>query len=274
MSHSSPLTNAAKAAADTAGIALRGLDAIRADLADLYRDLHAHPELSFAEHRTAAEVADRARALGYEVTTGVGRTGVVAVLRNGRGPPCCCGPTWTRCRSGSRPACRLRGSDRRRPVMHACGHDMHVTCLLGALDLLAGARSTVVGHRAGRVPAGRGDRRRRARPWSTTACTSGSARPTSCSASTSRPIPAGWLGAHPGPAFAATDALDVSAVRQGRARFAARDHRRPGGDGGVDRAAAADHRVPRDRRRRTRPWSPSARCTPGPRTTSSRTRPT
>ncbi|MFD9637086.1 amidohydrolase, partial [Streptomyces violascens] len=89
MSHPRPLNDAAdaaKAAADAAGIALRGLDAIRADLAAVYRDLHAHPELSFAEHRTAAEVADRAREFGCEVTTGVGRTGVVAVLRNGPGP--------------------------------------------------------------------------------------------------------------------------------------------------------------------------------------------
>src|SRR5580704_10885967 len=57
-----------------------------ADLADLYRDLHRHPELSLAETRTAGIVAGRLRALGYDTVTGVGGTGVVGILRNGRGP--------------------------------------------------------------------------------------------------------------------------------------------------------------------------------------------
>ena len=55
------------------------------ELAALYRDLHAHPELAFAEHRTAGIVAERLRDLGYQVTTGVGGTGVVGVLSNGDG---------------------------------------------------------------------------------------------------------------------------------------------------------------------------------------------
>ena len=57
-----------------------------ADLANLYRDLHQHPELSFAETRTAAIVAARLKAAGFETTEGIGRTGVVGVLRNGSGP--------------------------------------------------------------------------------------------------------------------------------------------------------------------------------------------
>ena len=56
------------------------LPALLPDLSALYEDLHAHPELSFQEHRTAGIVADRLEALGYEVTRGVGGTGVVAVL--------------------------------------------------------------------------------------------------------------------------------------------------------------------------------------------------
>jgi metal-dependent amidase/aminoacylase/carboxypeptidase family protein len=61
-------------------------DSAATDLADLYRDLHQHPELSFAEKRTAGIVAARLRAVGFEPTEGVGRTGVVGVLRNGDGP--------------------------------------------------------------------------------------------------------------------------------------------------------------------------------------------
>src|SRR3954447_6026974 len=60
--------------------------AVDDELAAVYRDLPRHPELSFQEERTAGVVAARLRALGYETTTGVGRTGVVGVLRNGDGP--------------------------------------------------------------------------------------------------------------------------------------------------------------------------------------------
>src|SRR5690349_9243557 len=63
-----------------------GLDGLVPDLEVLYKDLHAHPELSMQETRTAAIAADRLKAAGYEVTTGVGKTGVVGLLRNGDGP--------------------------------------------------------------------------------------------------------------------------------------------------------------------------------------------
>src|SRR6266508_3672074 len=65
--------------------ALAGLDALYPDLQTLYVNLHQNPELSFHEER-AAKLADRLRTLGFEVTTGVGGTGVVGLLRNGRGP--------------------------------------------------------------------------------------------------------------------------------------------------------------------------------------------
>ncbi|HSA49540.1 MAG TPA: amidohydrolase, partial [Yinghuangia sp.] len=70
----------------TAKNVLRSLPDVMAELEDIYRDLHAHPELAFAEHRTAAVVADRLRADGFTVTEQVGVTGVVGVLRNGDGP--------------------------------------------------------------------------------------------------------------------------------------------------------------------------------------------
>ncbi|MFZ1742091.1 MAG: amidohydrolase, partial [Pontixanthobacter sp.] len=63
-------------------------DSIAADMPDLmelYRDLHTNPELSFQEIETSAKLAARARELGFEVTEGVGKTGVVAIMRNGDG---------------------------------------------------------------------------------------------------------------------------------------------------------------------------------------------
>ncbi len=72
--------------ADATDVVLRGLDGLLPDLEALYKDIHAHPELSLQETRTAGLAADRLRAAGYEVTTGVGTTGVVGLLRNGDGP--------------------------------------------------------------------------------------------------------------------------------------------------------------------------------------------
>jgi len=65
---------------------LQGLDSIIKPLGNLYRDLHTHPELSDQEHRTAAKAAEQLEWAGCEVTTGIGGTGVVGVLRNGDGP--------------------------------------------------------------------------------------------------------------------------------------------------------------------------------------------
>src|SRR3954471_2619974 len=73
-------------AAHSSDPALRNLDALLPDLAEFYKDVHSHPELSMQETRTAGLAADRLRAAGYEVTAGVGKTGVVGVLRNGDGP--------------------------------------------------------------------------------------------------------------------------------------------------------------------------------------------
>src|SRR5690242_12771826 len=68
------------------GSALDHLNAQLPELEALYKDIHAHPELSMKETRTAGLAANRLRAAGYEVTTGVGKTGVVGLLRNGDGP--------------------------------------------------------------------------------------------------------------------------------------------------------------------------------------------
>jgi len=130
--------------------ALRSLDALLPDLAELYKDVHSHPELSMQETRTAELAADRLRAAGYEVTTGVGKTGVVGLLRNGDGPT-----VMLRADMDALPiqeatglpyASKATATDREGntvPVSHMCGHDMHVTWLAGATKLLADARTTL-----------------------------------------------------------------------------------------------------------------------------------
>src|SRR5579884_2691538 len=107
------------------------------DLESVYKDIHSHPELSMQENRTAGIAADRLRAAGYEVTTGVGKTGVVGVLRNGEGPT-----IMLRADMDALPVHEATGlpyasnvtaeqNGKSVPVMHACGHDMHVTWLIG-----------------------------------------------------------------------------------------------------------------------------------------------
>lgn len=85
-----------------------GLDGLLPDLEALYKDIHAHPELSMQETRTAGIAAERLRAAGYEVTTGIGQTGVVACCATGTAPQSCCARTWMRSRWKRRPACPMR----------------------------------------------------------------------------------------------------------------------------------------------------------------------
>lgn len=110
------------------------------DLEGVYQDLHRHPELSFREHRTAGILAERLRGAGYAVTTGVGGTGVVGVLENGDGPV-----VWLRGDMDALPVTEATGlayASTVDGVMHACGHDMHVTWLTFAAEALAAARET------------------------------------------------------------------------------------------------------------------------------------
>lgn len=118
---------------------------IRSWQEDLYRDLHQHPELSGQEHRTAGVVAERLRSTGFEVTTGVGGTGVVGILRNGQGPSVLLRADMdglpvledTGLPYASRETAVPVDGDSPVPVAHACGHDMHTACLLGASHVLA-----------------------------------------------------------------------------------------------------------------------------------------
>lgn len=124
-------------------------------LFELYQQFHANPELSFQEEKTAARLAEELRRSGYEVTTGVGGHGVVTVLKNGDGPT-----VLVRCDLDGLPVKEQTGlpyaskviakddSGREVPVMHACGHDIHMTCLVGVArvlkDLQAHWRGTLV----------------------------------------------------------------------------------------------------------------------------------
>ncbi|MER7789858.1 amidohydrolase [Streptomyces sp. NPDC097640] len=133
---------------DSVDAVAAGLGDIRSELEDFYKDLHAHPELGHQEHRTATRVTDRLRTCGYQVHDGIGGTGVVGVLANGAGPT-----VLLRADMDALPVREATGlayagttsatdaSGRQVPVAHACGHDMHVTCLLGAARLLAAARA-------------------------------------------------------------------------------------------------------------------------------------
>ncbi|WP_129793159.1 amidohydrolase [Sphingosinicella sp. CPCC 101087] len=119
----------------------------RDNLGALFDHFHRNPELSGREVRTAERMAQELRALGYEVTTGVGGTGVVAVLRNGEGPTVLLRADMDGLpleeRSGLPNASTARQVDAagvEQPVMHACGHDVHITALVGAARQLIARR--------------------------------------------------------------------------------------------------------------------------------------
>ena len=110
-----------------------------ADLTAFRQDLHAHPELGLEEHRTAERVATALESMGIEVHRGVGRTGVVGVLRSGNGQ----GRIGLRADMDALPIMEANDVAYRSGtpgVMHACGHDGHTTMLLGAARYLAETR--------------------------------------------------------------------------------------------------------------------------------------
>ncbi|PTR31674.1 hippurate hydrolase [Rhodococcus sp. OK519] len=184
-------------------------------LADFYRDLHRHPELSYQETRTAERIAAKLGELGIDVTSGIGGTGVVGLVRNGDGPTVLLRADMDALpveeKTGLPYASTAHATDPDGidvPVAHACGHDMHVTCLLGALEVLVGEQAS----------------------WSGTVMAvfqpaeelgSGSqamvddglferfGSPDVVLGQHVAPLPAGMLAAHPGAAFAGADSLRV-----------------------------------------------------------------
>src|SRR5256885_5136319 len=123
---------------------LSGLDEAYPALDALYQDLHRNPELSKHEEKTAAKMASRLRQLGFETTEHVGGNGVIGVLRNGKGPT-----VLVRTDMDGLPVKEKTGlpyastvttkndAGETVPVMHACGHDIHMASWVGAATLLA-----------------------------------------------------------------------------------------------------------------------------------------
>jgi amidohydrolase len=182
-------------------------DELSGRLREVYQDLHAHPELSFQEQRTAGIAAGWLKDLGFDVIEGIARTGVAGVLRNGDGPV-----VLLRADMDALPVREATGlpyASRVEGVMHACGHDMHVTCLLGAASELAASRAdwsgtvVVVFQPAEELGDGAesmvADRLFERVP-----------RPDVVLGQHVAPIPAGVIGLQAGPIFAAADTLRVT----------------------------------------------------------------
>src|SRR6059058_3182857 len=129
-----------------------GLDQLYPHLDSLYIDLHKNPELSSHEEKTAVKMADELRKLGYEVTTGVGGTGVVGVLKNGAGPTVMLRTELDALpveeKTGLPYASKVRTKDDNGadvPVMHACGHDVHMAAWMGTAGIMARSEERRVG---------------------------------------------------------------------------------------------------------------------------------
>jgi hippurate hydrolase len=194
-------------------------DAVRQDLPSLiaiYRDLHANPELSTQERRSANILAQEARRLGFRVTTGVGGTGVVAVMENGPGPVLMLradmdGLPVTE-QTGLAFASRVRATTREGAetgVMHACGHDTHMTAWIGAARRLVAMRASwsgtlvMIGQPAEEIGTG-------ARAMIEDGLYTRFPRPTHAIAfHDSASLPAGTIGYSIGPALANVDSVDI-----------------------------------------------------------------
>lgn len=221
------------------------------DLDELYLDLHRNPELSFQETRTAGVIAAKLRELGIPFEEGIGGTGVVATLRGNRAenaedgnpnartpgtstPDEKAGPVvWLRAdmdglpveeRTGLPYASTARGVDPAGndvPVMHACGHDMHVTALLGALERLANTTSewsgTVVALFQPAEEYGAGSR-----AMLDDGLLERAPHPDIVLGQHVTPLPAGVIGVRPGTQMAASDGLTITL--HGRGGHGSRPH--------------------------------------------------
>jgi hippurate hydrolase len=129
--------------------ASKEVESVYPDAHALYLDLHEHPELSGHETQTAEKLATRLRAAGYDVTEHIAKTGVVAILKNGAGPTIMLRTELDALpveeKTGLAYASKVRTKDdsgRDVPVMHACGHDLHMAAILGTAEIMARSKGT------------------------------------------------------------------------------------------------------------------------------------
>ncbi|MFJ5958393.1 amidohydrolase [Paenarthrobacter sp. NPDC092416] len=186
------------------------------DLEELYKDLHANPELSFQEVRTAEIVGRHLDELGFVVHRYVGKTGVVGVLENGPGPV-----VMLRADMDGLPVKEATGLDyassavgvdhdgKDVPVMHACGHDVHVSCLIGAVEMLAGQKhewqGTLIAVFQPAEEWGGG-----AQAMVADGLYDLVPKPDVVLGQHVAPFPAGWFGVRPGVTMASADSLNVT----------------------------------------------------------------
>jgi hippurate hydrolase len=205
------------------------VDAIYPDIEALYIDLHQHPELAFQEVQTAAKLAARVKALGFDVATGVGKTGVVAVMKNGPGPT-----VMLRTELDALPVAEKTGlpfastvvaknaAGETLPVMHACGHDLHMAAWAGTARVMAEHRDrwrgtlVLIGQPAEESGGG-------AKAMLSDGLFTRFPRPDfALSLHDDDTMPAGTIGYRPGPFRAMSD--NVSIVVHGRGGHAAMPH--------------------------------------------------
>ncbi len=125
------------------------VESVYPDAHSLYLDLHQNPELSSHEVQTAAKLAARLRSLGYDVTEHVGGTGIVAIMKNGAGPTVMLRTELDALpveeKTGLSYASKVHAKDDAGhdvPVMHACGHDLHMASIVGTAEIMARSKDT------------------------------------------------------------------------------------------------------------------------------------
>ena len=186
-------------------------------LMDLYRDLHAHPELSMQETRSAGLLAAEARRLGFTVTEQVGGTGVVAVLENGPGPVLMLRADMDALpveeQTGLPFASRVRGTTREglaTAIMHACGHDTHMSAWVGTARRMAALRAQWHGTLVMVAQPGE-ETSQGAKAMLEDGLLTRFPRPTHAIAfHDSATLPAGMIGYSEGPALANVDSVDMT----------------------------------------------------------------
>lgn len=227
------------------------VNAVYPEVESLYLDLHRTPELAMHEQQTAAKLAERVKALGYEVTTGVGSTGIVAVLRNGTGRTVLLRTDMDALPIEEKTALPFASrvvvksdSGVSIPVMHACGHDIHMSSWVGTAKLMATNRDRwhgtliLIGQPAEETGEGAvamikdGLLTRFPKPDFALAIHD------------SAVLPVGQVGYTPGYALAAADSVDITIFGRG-ARRTATGHRRSCRDCFTHGSRLAEYRVPR-----------------------------